>query len=128
MSTWIPGELARFGAEDEIRIASLRADGSMRTPVIVWAVRHGDDLYVRSVYGRGSAWFRGTQACHEGRIEVRGLARDVTFEEPDPSDAALGDALDAAYRAKYHRYARSIVDTIVSEVARSATVLIRPRS
>ena len=37
------------------------------------------------------------------------------------------DELDTAYRAKYHRYAESIVSTIVSPEARAATFKLVPR-
>ena len=57
----------------------------------IWVVRLGDDLYVRSVYGR------------------------------------TNDQIDAAYRAKYHRYAASIINSIVSAAARSATIKLVPR-
>src|ERR671929_104609 len=49
------------------------------TPVTIWVVRVGDDLYVRSWHGRGGAWFRGTQGRHEGRIPAGGVEQDVTF-------------------------------------------------
>jgi hypothetical protein len=42
-------------------------------------VRLGDDLYVRSVYGRTGAWFRGTQVRHEGHIWAGGVDKDVTL-------------------------------------------------
>ncbi|MFN2107909.1 MAG: DUF2255 family protein [Candidatus Promineifilaceae bacterium] len=38
-----------MGNAEELRIASLRSDGTLRKPVIIWVVRVGDDLYVRSV-------------------------------------------------------------------------------
>ena len=37
------------------------------------------------------------------------------------------DGLDAVYRAKYHRYAESIVGSIVSPQARAATLKLVPR-
>jgi hypothetical protein len=55
MTTWTSDELTRIGAADELEIASLRDDGTLRKPVTIWVVRLGDDLYVRSVKGRGSA-------------------------------------------------------------------------
>jgi hypothetical protein len=61
MSDWTPGELARIGQADELDLASVRRDGSLRNPVTMWVVRDGDDLYVRSMHGRAGAWFRGTQ-------------------------------------------------------------------
>ncbi len=124
MTTWTSDELTKIGAADELRIASLRRDGTLRTPVTIWVVRHGDDLYVRSVNGRTAAWFRGTQTRHEGRIEAGGVEKDVTFVDGDPTLVAQ---IDTAYRAKYHRYAASIVNHVVGAEARSATLKLVPR-
>jgi hypothetical protein len=41
MSAWTSDELTRIGAADELEIASLRSDGTLRRPVTIWAVRHG---------------------------------------------------------------------------------------
>jgi hypothetical protein len=49
-------ELTKIGTAEELEIASLRHDGTLRSPVTIWVVRHGDDLYVRSVNGRTAAW------------------------------------------------------------------------
>jgi hypothetical protein len=123
MSTWTSDELDRIGGAEELEIASLRRDGTLRRPVTIWVVRHGDDLCVRSVYGRGSLWFRGVQARHEGHIEAGGVDKNVLLVETDD----LNDEIDAAYRAKYHRYAESIVGSIVSPDARAATLKLVPR-
>jgi hypothetical protein len=93
--------------------------------VTIWVVRVGDDLYVRSVDGRTSAWFRGTQVRHEGHIQAGGVAKDVTFVDAAPD---INDQIDAAYRTKYRRYAASIIGHIVSPAARSATIRLVPRS
>lgn len=124
MDTWTSDELNRIEAVDELEIASLRHDGALRRPVTIWAVRLGGDLYVRSVNGRGAAWFRGAQDRHEGRIWAGGVEKDVRLVEIDD----LNDAIDAAYRTKYRRYAASIVDSIVSPQARAATLKLTPRS
>ena len=58
MTTWTHDELTKIAAADELRIAPQRSDGTLRKPVIIWVARNGDDLYVRSVRGRTSAWFR----------------------------------------------------------------------
>jgi len=47
MTAWTGEELARIGAADELELAALRRDGTLRKPVTIWVVRHGDDLYVR---------------------------------------------------------------------------------
>lgn len=124
MSAWSSDELARVGGAEELRIASLRRDGSLRKPVIIWVVRLGDDLYVRSVNGRTATWFRGAQERHEGRIWAGRVEKDVTFV--DVGDEA-NDQVDAAYRTKYRRYAASIISSITSPEARAATLRLVPR-
>ena len=123
MTSWTSDELARIGAANELQIAPRRADGTLRNPVIIWVVAHNNRLYVRSVNGRAAAWFRGTQATHEGHIRAGGIEKDVTFVDV-PRD--LEDALDAAYRAKYS-YSPSSVAHIVSPQARPATLELVPR-
>jgi len=125
MTTWTSDELTRIGTAEELQIASLRGDGTLQNPVTIWIVRLVDDLYVRSVNGRTGAWFRGTQVRHEGYIRAGGIAKDVTFMDADPG---INDQIDAAYRTKYRRYAASIISTIVSPEARSATIKLVPRS
>ena len=58
MNAWSSEELDRIGAAEELDLASVRRDGRLRKPVTMWVVREGDDVYVRSVNGRGSSWFR----------------------------------------------------------------------
>ena len=126
MTTWTSDELTRIGKAGELRIESLRRDGTLRNPVTIWVVRLGDDLYVRSVNGRSSAWFHGVQTRYEGRIQAGGVEKDVTFVEE--ADLDINNQLDAAYRTKYRRYAASIISSIVSPEARAATIKLVPRS
>ncbi len=39
MTTWTGDELNKIGTAEELRIASLRRDGTLRTSVIIWVVR-----------------------------------------------------------------------------------------
>ena len=125
MTGWTSDELTKIEAADELQIASLRRDGGLRHRTTIWVVRLGEDLYVRSVNGRTAAWFRGTKVRHEGRIWAGGVRKDVTFVDADHDVDAQ---IDAGYRTKYRGYAASIVDHVVSPVARSATIKLRPRS
>jgi hypothetical protein len=126
MTPWTSDELNRIGTAEELRIASVRRDGTLRSPRIIWVVRVGDDLYVRSVYGRTSAWFRGVQTRHEGHIRAGGVDKDVAFvEESDPNRQ---EQIDAAYRTKYRKYAGNIVNSTLTPEARSATIKLVPRS
>jgi hypothetical protein len=124
MSAWTNDELDKIGAADELDLASVRRDGTLRKPVTMWVVRRGDDLYVRSVNGRGSSWFRGAQTHHDAHIQAGGVDKDVSLVETND----VNDDLDAAYRTKYRRYAASIVDAITSQTARAATLKLVPRS
>ena len=124
MSTWTSDELDRIGKAEELRIASVRRDSTLRRPVTIWVVRHGDDLYVRSVNGRGSSWFRGIQDRHEGRISAGGVDKDVAFVEAGD----VHDEVDAAYRSKYgDRYPADYVDPMVSPEVRATTLELVPR-
>src|SRR4029078_4221266 len=111
MTTWTSDELTRIGAADELEIAALSDDATLRRPVTIWVVRLGDDLYVRSVRGRGSAWFRGTQVRHAGHIQASGVEKDVTFAEA--SDPGINDQADAALRTKSRRYDARYVDPML---------------
>src|SRR5262245_44563023 len=124
MTSWTNDELTKIGTAEELKIASLRRDGTLRKPVIIWVVRYGDDLYVRSVNGRTASWFRGTQVRHEGRIQAGGIDKVGTFVAAAPG---LDDQIDAVYHSKYRRYAANIINSIVSPTARSATIKLVPR-
>ena len=125
MTRWTSDQLEKFGKAEEVQIASVGRDGKLRKPVTVWAVRHGDDLYVRSVRGRDGHWFRGTQERHEGRIRAGGLQQDITFVEADHD---MDDEIDAAYRDKYRRYAGRILERVLTPEARTSTLKLEPRS
>ena len=124
MRDWTAEELDKIGAADELEIAALRPDGTLRPTTIIWVVRVGDELYVRSYRGRRGGWFRSVLQRPEGLIRAAGLTRDVAFQEPEGADHA---AIDQAYRTKYARYARSYVDPMVSPEATAATLRLIAR-
>lgn len=125
MGTWTKEELDKIGAADELELASLRRDGTLRRPVTMWVVRIGSDLYVRAVKGRTGPWFRGAQTRHEGRIQSGGVEKDVRFVEA--ADATLYERIDAAYRQKYSHYPKQYVDACLTPAARAATIKLVPR-
>jgi hypothetical protein len=124
MPTWTGDELNRIGNAEELQIASLRVDGTLRKPVTIWVVRVGNDLYVRSVNGRGSGWFRGTLVFHAGRIRAGGVEKDVTYvEETNP---VIQDQIDTAYLTKYRRYPQYVAPMVTPNV-KAATLKFVPR-
>ena len=124
MTAWTSDELDKIGSAEELRLATQRQDGTLRNPVIIWVIRHGDDLYVRSYRGPDGSWFRRTRERRDGRIQAGGVDKDVTFAD---ADHGLDDQIDAAYRAKYRRYSASYVDPMTSPQARATTVKLMPR-
>lgn len=123
MTSWTNTELDKIGQAEELQIAPLRADGTLRQPVIIWVVRVGDDLYVRSYKGHGAGWFKGALMRHLGRIQAGGIEKDVTFvEETTP---AINDQVDVAYRTKY-RHSPYAASMLTPEV-RSTTLKLVPR-
>ena len=122
--TWDNNDLSRIAGAGELRIGSKRADGTKTKPVIIWSVRVGADLYVRSVNGTDAPWYRGTRATHTGQVQAAGLDRDVEFVDVAPDDP-LHEQLDAAYEDKYGR-GSSAVNHITSAAARAATIRVLP--
>jgi hypothetical protein len=121
---WTDDELDRVGSAEELEVASLRRDGELSSRRTIWGVRVGDDIYVRSVNGPTSAWFRGTRVRHEGRVEAGGVEKDVAFEDVD---GEINDAVDTAYRTKYGRYSGNTIQRITSANAGSTTMRLLPR-
>jgi len=123
MAGWTIDELSEISTAEELDLASARLDGTLRNPVTMWVVRHDDEIYVRSVNGRESSWFRGARTRHEAHIRAGGVERDVDLVETDDAN----DVLDTAYRAKYGRRYPGVVPSIVAPEARAATLKLTPR-
>jgi hypothetical protein len=123
MTSWSPDQLDRIDAEDELRIASYRADGTLRAYKRIWVVRVGDELYIRSVNGRGADWFRHVATAGGGRIRSAGTELDVVVD--DGGDAST-DAVDHAYLTKYARYGERLARTMLRRPVVEATLRLRP--
>ena len=124
MTAWTKDEISRIGESEEVDVAALTRDGSVRNRVTIWVVGHGEDLYVRSIRGRSGAWFRAVHGPTDGRIWAGRFQRDVKFEEADPG---INDEIDAAYRSKYRRYAGRILNSVLTPEARSTTLRLVPQ-
>ena len=123
MTTWTNEELDKIGIAEELRIATLRRDGTRRKPVIIWVVRVDDDLYVRCVNGREGAWFRGVLTRHEGRIRAGRVEKNVKFVEETNPD--INTKIDEAYLTKYQRYPQWVAPMVIPDV-RAATIKLVP--
>ena len=123
MAAWTDDELRRIDGAQEIDIAPVRRNGALRRPTPVWMVRVRDGVYVRAAYEANKGWHGVARTSRRARISTGGLERDVTIQD---ADDAVFDEVDAAYRAKYGRYA-SIVDSITDAEHRATTLRLTPR-
>ena len=124
MSGWTASELNKIGRAEELEIASRLRDGTLTRPVIVWVVRTGDDIFVRSaVKFSRAAWYRATRETHSGHVSAAGVKKDVTFVDAPREHP---DDVDAAYWKKYGKYSKSIVDPCVGPEARATTIKLVP--
>jgi hypothetical protein len=126
MTAWTNEELDRIGAAEELEVASLRADGTLRRPVTIWVIRERDDL----TSARGAAGPAPGTAASRSAIRVTsragGVDKDVTFVAVD--DDELGERIDAAYWSKYGRYGSSYVEPMTSGETRTTTLRLAPRA
>lgn len=120
MSGWPTADLAAIAADDELRVAARRADGTLRDPRVVWHVVVDDALYIRSVRGEAGAWYRGVQRTQAGVVDAGRVRAEVTFTP----DATHDDAIDRAYHDKYGHGAP--VQSITSPQARATTLRVEP--
>jgi hypothetical protein len=121
---WTSDELTTIGRAEELELASLREDGTLRRYVTIWVVRAGDELYVRSARGATNPWYVRALRSGAGRIRAGGLERDVVFAEA-ASDVHAG--IDAAYHAKYDQYGPAIVGPVVGRKASAVTIRLLAR-
>ena len=80
-------------------------------------IESADELEIASLRPDGTL---GSQRT----IWVGGVEKDVTFVE---ADADIEARTDDAYREKYRRFAKSIVDSTLTPQARSAALKLVPQ-
>jgi hypothetical protein len=81
-------------------------------------------VYARAYHGQRYSWYQAALRQRAGRAAVAGMTKEVSFK-PVPSEDAIQDRIDEAYRAKYR--GSPYLDSMISARARSATVKIIPR-
>jgi len=122
-ATWSKQELDKIAATDDLHIAPFRDDGvTYGTLTWIWSVVLDGSLYVRPYNGPASRWYQAALRQKAGRITAAGMTKEVAFERVD---AAVNEAIDAAYRAKYGRspYLRAML----AAGPRSTTLRVLPR-
>lgn len=126
MGEWDDRRLVVIDDGDEVDIQARRDDGTLREPVIIWSVRLGRHLYVRSATGPEGRWFRHLLETGRGRVGARGVCEDVVAELVDP-DSAIHEGLDREYHRKYDRHA-PWVDPVVGPHAAFVTLRLTPEA
>jgi len=122
MNKWPDDELTRITEADDLHIAPFREDGkTYGTLTWIWSVAVDGDLYVRAYNGTGSRWYRAALDQKAGRITAAGMTKEVAFE---PVEGPINDAIDEAYRAKYHD--SPYLPPMIGRRARAATMRVLP--
>lgn len=124
MTGWTGGQLEQIAAAEELKIATLKGNGSLRRPIPIWVVRHGDALYVRSYRGEASTWYQNARARDRGHITAGGIDADVTFTHVTDKD--VNAEVDAAYRTKYARYGPRFLEPMLAQTAKKTTLKLIP--
>ena len=122
MPGWTADELQAIGDAEELEISSRRRDQTLSPRVTIWAVRVGDDIYVRSVNGPDATWYRNTQTRLSGRIWSGGIEQDVRFED---ASGRPEEDIDDAYRTKFGADSPD-THAIIAPLARTTTSRLIP--
>lgn len=121
---WVPNELQKIAATDDLHISPFREDGvTYGTPTWIWSVVVDGELYVRAYNGSRSRWYQAAMRQKAGRIRAAGTTKEVVFQ---PVDGAINDRIDDAYRVKYR--GSPYLAPMIGARARSATVRVLPRT
>jgi hypothetical protein len=120
---WTRAELEKVGGAEELELTPRLSDGGFGRQVVIWVVRSGEDLYVRSWRGSAGDWYRRARQSGAARISAGGVERDVRVVSPTDR---VDDDVDTAYRGKYG--GDDYVDSMVRPEARATTLKLVPAS
>ena len=126
MGEWDDKRLVVVNDGEEVEIQARREDGTLREPVIIWSVRLGRHMYIRSAKGSEGRWYQHLLATGRGRVGARGVCEDVVAEWVDP-DSEVHSALDREYHRKYDQHA-PWVDPVVGPDAALVTLRLTPEA
>lgn len=124
MAGWTNDELKAIDSAEELEIKTQRKDGTFRDPVTIWVNRISDKVIIRAYKGRKGFWFRGAVDQHRGHIRCGGVEKDVAIVEVTSPD--IIKQVDHAYLTKYGDYNKEVVDPMLTDQARAATLQLIP--
>src|SRR4029078_10127742 len=84
------------------------------------------DVYFRAVKGVHGPWYRHLRVTDRAHVTGAGVDTEVAVEDAS-QDLELGRRLEAAYRAKYSRYAAGTVRSVVTTAAKGSTLRLVPQ-
>jgi len=123
MVTWTQDELQRINDSDELQIAAVRADGTVRGPRPIWVVPSATtSTCAPPTAAPAAGTARRAPPVAPGSRPER-VEKDVAVED---ADEGLFDQVDAAYRSKYGERYASIVADITDAEHRASTLKLIP--
>lgn len=115
---------ALAAVEKDLVIGVRAGDAHRFTPV--WAVVVGGRVFARSWGLAERSWFNAFRRAPDGAVEIGG--REFPINAVFDHDEAMADAVDDAYREKYHTPAsRKYVDDLNRPASRVTTTEFVPR-
>jgi hypothetical protein len=127
MPAWPMEELRRIAEADDLHVAPFCEDRvTYNAPTWTLSVAVDEALYARCFNGQRSTWYQAAVRQQAGRIIAAGRLKEVTFAPVDgPTNVAINERIDDAYRAKYR--GSPYLNAMIGKRARAATVKIMPR-
>jgi len=95
---WRTEDLRFLAGARELQIAVPHADGQPGAWTPIWVVVADDEVFVRTWQRRSAGWYGRAVRTACARIRVADRSVEVIVTVTGDTD---GDAVDAAYRAKY---------------------------
>jgi hypothetical protein len=99
MAGFDASQLARIDAALEVKIETWAAAGAPSHRVIVWIVTADGEVYLRSVNGARSRWYRELTATNQAVLHIAGEPIAVRAES-----AATAEAIERCSRALESKY------------------------
>jgi hypothetical protein len=120
MATFDKDTLKRLHDQREV---SIRTEKHPDTPVIIWVVAPGDDVYVRSVRAAKGRWFKDLAKGGDATLEVSG--RRVPVKAIPVTDAGSVQRASGEYLRKYRT--SSYAQAMVKAETLPTTLRLEPR-
>ena len=108
----------------EVRIETRRDADSPEHRTIIWVVVVEGEVFVRSVRGQRSRWYREISSNPEGALHLEDDR--IPVRAASATEGATVDAVSAAFRSKYQQSSPSSTEAMVRTETLPTTLKLSP--